>query len=147
MKTDEIVYNQLLEKIEEIEPIVEKLEKEFDKKWFEDFKGEGLGNVPSFNEYWDKKQKALHPHGQILTSLRTAARMCMPFELDELPDYGDVMSLEEFKANVESGWFIDYDGYGYYVLDGKETNIYIYPSDIKKGNIREEFDTIVWYNR
>ena len=143
MKTDEIKYKQLLGKIEEVEPIVEKLEKEFNEKWFEGHKNDHL----PFDEYLESKDKVVHPHGQILSSLRTEARMCVPFKLDELPEYGDVMSLEDFKENVEAGWFSDYDGFGRYVLDGKETDIDIYPSDIMEGNIREEFDTIIWYNR
>lgn len=30
----------------------------------------------------------------------------------ELPDYGDLMTVEEWYANVECGGFIDYDGHG-----------------------------------
>jgi hypothetical protein len=73
--------------------------------------------------------------------------MMMPYELDNIPDFADVMPLKEFIKCVESGGFIDYDGYGHYVLDGKETNIIIQPSDVKHGAIRWEFDSVAWYNR
>ena len=66
---------------------------------------------------------------------------------DELSDYGDVMPLTAFIECVKDGGFIDYDGFGYYVRDGKESDIMIHPSDIKRGNVRKDFDTIIWFNR
>lgn len=66
---------------------------------------------------------------------------------EELSDYGDVIYLSEFIENVNSGGFIDYDGFGRYVKDGKESNITIYPSDVKHKMIRKDFDTIIWFNR
>lgn len=76
-----------------------------------------------------------------------AYRMVQEPEFSELPNYGDIMSLKEFIENVECGGFIDYDGYGYYVRDNKESNITINPSDVAAGAIRKDFDTIIWYNR
>lgn len=65
------------------------------------------------------------------------------------PDYfdDDIMSLSHFIECVECGGFIDYDGFGCYVRDGKVSDIEIYPSDLKHNSIRKDFDTIVWYNR
>lgn len=71
----------------------------------------------------------------------------MPYELSELSDYGDVMSLESFIECVKDGGFIDYDGFGYYVKDGKESNVMIIPSDVKRKRIRTDFDTVIWFNR
>jgi hypothetical protein len=71
----------------------------------------------------------------------------MNYDLSELPDYGDVMTLEHFIENVKDGGFIDYDGFGNYVKDGKMSNIEIYPSDVKHNMIRKDFDTIIWFNR
>jgi hypothetical protein len=87
------------------------------------------------------------PERKRLAELSREERMIMPYELSELPKYGDVMSLKEFIECVKEGGFIDYDGYGHYVKDGKETNIIIHPSDIGYKAVRKEFDTIVWYNR
>lgn len=64
-----------------------------------------------------------------------------------LSTYGDVMPLTEFVANVQGGGFIDYDGFGRYVKNGQETDIEVYPSDVKAGALRSDFDTIVWFNR
>lgn len=74
-------------------------------------------------------------------------RMIKKPTYSELPDFGDVMSLEDFIDNVKSGGFIDYDGSGNYVKDGMESDITIYPSDYDFGAIRTDFDTIIWYNK
>ena len=76
-----------------------------------------------------------------------AYRMVQTPNFSELPTYGDVMSLDDFIDNVKSGGFIDYDGFGHYVKDELESDIIIYPSDVKHYAIRKDFDTIVWYNR
>jgi hypothetical protein len=85
---------------------------------------------------WDKQAK-----------LDREKRMLMTPEFDELPTYGHVMSLKEFIECVKDGCFIDYDGHGRYVRDGKESNIHIYPSDIKHKAVRKDFDTIIWFNK
>ena len=36
-----------------------------------------------------------------------------------IPEYGDLMTIEEFIKNCEDGIFIDYDGSGYYALKGQ----------------------------
>jgi hypothetical protein len=73
--------------------------------------------------------------------------MIMPYVLNEMPTYGDVMSLADFIESVEDGGFIDYDGHGYYVKDDKASNIMIIPSDVKFNSIRKDFDKVVWFNR
>ncbi|MFA5366331.1 MAG: hypothetical protein WC333_00210 [Dehalococcoidia bacterium] len=98
-------------------------------------------------ENYQKFLKHTEPERRKLGKLNREMRMIMPYELSELPDFGDVMSLDHFIECVNDGGFIDYDGYGHYVKDGKETNIEIYPSDVKYASIRLEFDTIIWYNR
>lgn len=60
---------------------------------------------------------------------------------------GDRMSIEDFKANVECGGFIDYDGFGTYIMDEKLSNIDISPSDVKAGMVRPEFEEIMWFNK
>lgn len=96
---------------------------------------------------WSDFTKWAEPEIKKLAELSREKRMMMPYELDDIPDYADVMTLQVFIENVNDGGFIDYDGFGHYVLDGKETNITIYPSDIKHGAIRQEFDSVAWYNR
>ena len=68
-------------------------------------------------------------------------------ENDLIDEDDDVMSLEDFIEAVNEGCFIDYDGFGCYVKDGKKSNIHIYPSDVKHKALRKDFDTIVWFNK
>ena len=58
----------------------------------------------------------------------------------------DVYTVEEFKRNVNSGAFIDYDGFGYPVKDNlADPEIWIKPSQINL--IPKDATHIVWYNR
>jgi hypothetical protein len=75
------------------------------------------------------------------------ARILQKPTMTKLDDYGDLMTMEHFKGNVECGGFIDYDGYGYYSDGKKKSNITVYPSDIVSGQYRDDFTHVVWYNR
>jgi len=58
----------------------------------------------------------------------------------------DVYTVEEFKNCVESGAFIDDDGYGYPVKDKKsDSSIIINPSEINM--IPPDATHIIWFNR
>lgn len=86
---------------------------------------------------WDKQAK-----------LDREKRMLMiPEFTKECEKDDDVMPLKDFIEACNNKWFIDYDGFGYYVKDGKESNIMVHPSDIEYGAIRKDFDTIVWFNK
>jgi hypothetical protein len=74
-------------------------------------------------------------------------RMIKPYKLTPIDGINDIMSLEEFIQCCNDGGFIDYDGYGRYMEDGMETDITIYPSDVKHNSIRTEFKEIIWFNR
>ena len=118
-------------------------EKILRKKLDEKNKKFDFAKAKSFDE-WERFQE---PEVSKLASLSRERRMLMSYVLSDLPKYGDVMSLKDFVENVRDGGFIDYDGFGNYVKDGKETDIAIYPSDVRYGSIRTDFDTMVWYNR
>jgi hypothetical protein len=61
-------------------------------------------------------------------------------------DEDDVYTVDEFRNLVEAGMFIDYDGFGHPVKDGKaDSGINIYPSQVSK--IPEDATHIVWYNQ
>jgi len=96
---------------------------------------------------WNEYEEHMSPEWRRLSKLSSEARMIMPYELNEMSEYGDQMSLKEFLSNVKCGGFIDYDGYGYYTKDGKETNVIILPSDVKHKKVRKDFDSIIWFNR
>lgn len=128
-----------LEKIDEHIEVLEKIIKEKDRKWF----GDKRNDNKSLEDYWayvyDEKIE--------LSKLDRKRRMIMPYELSELSTFGNVMSIKEFIGACRATLFIDSDGFGKYVKDGKETDIEIYPSDIKHNAIRREFDTIIWFNK
>ena len=76
---------------------------------------------------------------------------CSPVEFTSTNNYGcgpdedDVYTVEEFKQLCKAGWFIDYDGFGNPVKDGKAAFVSIYPSRLQ--DIPEDATHIVWYNR
>ena len=109
-------------------------------------------NEPSYDPddpkgSWEKYCEHMKPAWQKRSKLEREKRMLMTPEFKELSDYGDVMTLKHWLACVKSGGFVDYDGYGHYVRDGRESNIEVYPSDVSHDSIRDDFDTIIWFNR
>ena len=58
-----------------------------------------------------------------------------------LPDYGDLMTAEEFTACVDSGSFIPDDGTGYWVKDGLESRDEVFASEV------EDATHVMWYNK
>lgn len=62
-------------------------------------------------------------------------------------DYGDLMTIKEFIGACKAGGFIDSDGFGNYATKDEESDISIYPSDVMKGKIREDFTHVHWYNK
>lgn len=107
---------------------------EKDKKW--DFSR-------PYNEYGNY----LKPEWDKINKLDREKRVTMPYELEDIPTYGDRMTLKDFIECVKDGGFIDYDGSGNYVIDNKMTDITIYPSDVKHKAIRTEFTEIIWFNK
>jgi hypothetical protein len=126
--------------MEELEllKIVEKCETEYDA---------AEKQLP-FGLSWDEYNEALYPfRKKISEASRNYRKVKTPKFIRGVPEYGDVMPLDEFIDCVKSGGFIDYDGYGHYIIDDKETDITIYPSDVKHNAVRDDFKKIVWYNR
>jgi len=138
MKT-ELTVEEQLKKIDEDVNFLRKIINEKDKKWYADKNNDNK----SFEEYWEY----VYNEKIELAKLDRKRRMIMPYELSELPDYGDVMTLNEFIKACNFGLFVDSDGSGCYSKDGQETNIPIYPSDIIHKAIRREFDSVIWYNK
>ncbi len=70
--------------------------------------------------------------------------------LREFPDYGNLMTREEFSLSVEVGGFIDYDGYGYLATkDGYLRLVRVLPSewDYTDHVAPEVFTHVLWFNR
>lgn len=62
-----------------------------------------------------------------------------------IPSYGDLLTVQEFLDNCESGFFIDYDGHGNPAKDGMLSSQRIYPSE--RSTIPSDATHVVWYNR
>lgn len=126
-----------METLEELDLEIEKIEESYERKL----------NEFDFSKSFEEFTKFMQPETSILASLSRKRRMITGYNLSDIPDYADVMSLQEFIDACNCGGFIDSDGFGHYVLDGKETDIDIFPSDIKHKCIRKEFDSVAWYNK
>ena len=74
-------------------------------------------------------------------------RVLEDYELKPLPDYGTLMSLEEFIAYCKAGFLINYDGHGRYATSDQASNICVYPSDILSGEYRHDFSHVIWFNK
>jgi len=134
-----------INRIEQIKIEIDLIEKEIEeaeKSW--DF---SKVDPEDFINVWKEYCESMKPYNKKYNSLNRELRTIIDYKLEDLPTYGDVMSLEHFIENVKCGGFIDYDGFGNYVKDGKMSNIEIYPSDVKYNMIRKDFDTIIWFNR
>lgn len=69
------------------------------------------------------------------------------FDLHDISEVGDKMTLQDFVESCEYGGFIDYDGFGYYATETQESSIKISPSDVTNNKYRKDFPYIIWYNR
>jgi hypothetical protein len=68
--------------------------------------------------------------------------------LRPMPDYGDLMTVEEFRSRVESGGFIDYDGFGDLATEDGVSDIQVRPSNFEEvAAIYHQFTHVCWYNR
>lgn len=122
--------------LEEIEKRIEELDNLLDKAF----------DLPTVTQYMDECDKIYQLKLPLLFEKDKLTDIV--FE-NELPDYGDLMSLEDFISCCNSGGFIDYDGFGRYANSTHETNITISPSKVKRGMILKDprLTHVVWYNR
>nr|DAN43757.1 MAG TPA: hypothetical protein [Caudoviricetes sp.] len=99
----------------------------------------------SFDEAWEA-----YVNSDIVKTVKVLSqkvRLLQQPYMDDIPDYGDIMPLEEFIQSVKLGLFTDYDGSGYYATENACSDITIYPSDITSGTYRRDFTHIVWFNK
>ena len=125
---------------EELLEILHKVNDEYDEKC-DVFFVESDGD---FRKY----QELLKPYSKKCSEASRNYRFIQTPEFtDDVPDYGDVMSLKKFISCCEEGGFIDYDGFGEYIKDGKTSGITIHASDVKYKKVRTDFTEMVWFNR
>jgi len=140
---------ELEKKIDILDNEVDALLHKFEKEWWDggnlDWKAEGF--EANFKRYNEGRKAAGGEKLVELKALMLQLRMTKEPKLSELSTYGHRMTLADFAETCKDGGFIDSDGFGKYVKDGQETDIEIYPSDVKNGNLREDMDTIIWFNK
>ena len=59
---------------------------------------------------------------------------------------GDVYTLEEFIEYVENGYFIPYDGIGYFHDGEKETDRCVWDNSVTAEEVKK-YPYVCWYNR
>lgn len=96
---------------------------------------------------WSEFDEYMSVTGKVVVNLSREIKLLKEPQFEEIPNYGDVFSMEDFVTNCLSGGFIDYDGSGNYARDGKMSNISVSPSDITSGRYRKDFDSVVWFNK
>ena len=123
---------------------IEKLKKELELARHEDSE-RFIKAPPGMNLY--EFEKYMSVTSDKVQELSQKYRLVQEPVFTELSTYGHVMTLTEFIESVKTGGFIDYDGFGLYVRDGLESDITILPSDVYSNMVRNDFDTIFWFNR
>jgi hypothetical protein len=65
---------------------------------------------------------------------------------EEVPDYGDVMTVENFIKCCEIGGFIDSDGEGFPIKDGKVAHdCFVKPS--RRALLPKDATHVIWFNK
>lgn len=78
---------------------------------------------------------------------QTAYNLIREPKMSEIPDYGDLMILPEFKECVECGGFTDYDGSGNYATETQMSDIGVDFNDLLTGMYPKWVTHIVWFNK
>lgn len=125
-------------RLKEIEKEINALYKEIEK-----IDNEPVDDKETFEQFSAKRD----PIYAKIRPLSQEKRMIMDYKLSPISDLGDVMSLKSFISACKDGFFIDYDGHGYYVEGDQETDIVILPSDVMSGRYRKDFNQIIWFNK
>lgn len=60
---------------------------------------------------------------------------------NDIPDYGDVFTLKEWKEITESGGINSDDGHGYWCKDGKESNDEVFSTEA------QDATHVAWFNK
>lgn len=139
-----------MNKLEELDNEIEKISNVIEhkkNKYFDQFKNDIEGLYKAFDEFYEQDEiKELYKQ---LNQLVFEAKKKTEVEWEDIPDYGDHMTLTEWKSCVKSGGFIDYDGFGNYASNNQMSNITLSPSDYhNKRMVRNSnFTHIVWFNK
>jgi len=100
-----------------------------------------------YDRPWEEYVALTEKEDKEISELDRKLRLIRPYEVTDIPDYGEIMTLNQFKNICRNGGFIDSDGFGYYLEEDKVTDIVIYPSDVKHKSLRYELNRIIWFNK
>lgn len=129
--------------LEQLKAEYKLLSKERNKVW-EQFMDMASEDIPYDVAWkWYESQNVVSE----CNNLDRQIRILESYKLTPLPDFGTLMSLEEFIIFSKSGMLSDYDGSGRYATKDAESNICIYPSDILSGKYRHDFSHVIWFNK
>lgn len=132
-----------MEKLEELYKELESLDKEREEV-FEEFMGMSEKDIPYRKALgWYQKQPIIKRCEHIKREIR---KLKEPI-YEDIPKYGDHITMDEFVSACVHGFFCDSDGFGFYATKDKMTNVEVYPSDILSVNYRKDFDYVVWFNK
>lgn len=93
-----------------------------------------------------KPDEAMKLLGQYIIKNVLTEELVPDYDKD-ISDDDDIYTLEDFKANVDCGGFIDYDGCGHPVKNGKyDVDWNIYPSTFPE-SMPKDATHVIWYNR
>jgi len=106
-------------------------------------------NPDLFFKNWEIMLKETAIDRLFLRKLRFKIEEITEIIWEDIPEYGDLMTMEEFKECCDCGGFIDYDGFGNYASIKKMSNVGIVPSDFRRKTIHNntKFTHIVWFNK
>ncbi len=62
-------------------------------------------------------------------------------------EWGDLMSIENFRGAVKAGMFRNYDGFGKLATETEESDIEIYPSMFLSMEVPDWATHVMWYNK
>ena len=126
----------MMNNLKEINAQLDQLDKEYDEAF----------NLPTVDQYMDACKENWKRRMPILFEKQKLTEVTF---INDIPDYGDLMTIEEFKECCEDGGFIDYDGSGVYSDGVRETNISAIASMFKAGLILDNplLTHILWFNK
>lgn len=65
----------------------------------------------------------------------------------EIPEYGDVLTLQIFINYCLNNILIDYDGVGNYATEKEMSDEIVFPSHIVDGKVNYNYTHVVWFNK
>jgi len=72
-------------------------------------------------------------------------RLVSDYKLEEIPEYGVVYTLGQFRSLAKARFKIDCYGVGFYGTDRMESDVAILVDDILHKKVRNDFTHVIWY--